>query len=87
MSNREKLVEAGYEDCVVFENPSYDNAIIGLTEDDRVVYDMDLMIQHLVETEEMDELDAISFIEYNTIRALPYIENAPIIIRRLENVY
>lgn len=87
MTNREKLVEAGYEECVVFENPDYDSALIGITEDDRAVYDMDLMVEHLVATEGMSEIDAISFIEYNTIRSLPYVENAPVIIRRLDNVY
>ena len=85
MDNRELLVELGYEDSVVFENPDYDSAIIGVTEDDdRVVYDFDLMVKHLVDTDEMTELEAIEFIEYNTMRSLPYVENAPVIIRRIQ---
>ena len=85
MDNRELLVELGYENSIVFENPDYDPAIIGVTEnDDRVVYDFDLMVKHLVDTDGMTELEAIEFIEYNTIRSLPYMENAPVIIRRLE---
>lgn len=82
--NREKLVELGYDDYVVFENPDYDSAIIGVTEDGRVAYDMDLMVKHLVDTEGMEEIDAIDFIEYNTIRSLPYVEKAPVIITKLE---
>ena len=87
MSNREKLADAGYEAVVVFDTPDYDEALIGITEDDGAVYDLDLMIAHLVRTEGMDELEALDFIEYNTIRALPYVENAPVIIRRLESIY
>ena len=84
LSNREKLVEIGYEDSVVFENPDYDPAIVGVTDDGRVVYDIDLMVEYLVETDGMSEIEAIDFIEYNTIRSLPYIENAPVVMRRLE---
>jgi hypothetical protein len=86
MSNREKLVEAGFEECVVFESPDYDNAIIGVTDDGRAVYDMDLMVEHLVETEGMSEIEAIDFIDYNTIRSLPYVENPPVLIRRLDSL-
>ena len=85
MDNRELLVELGYEDSTVFENPDYDSAIIGVTEDDdRVVYDFDLMVKHLVDTDGITELEAIEFIEYNTMRSLPYVENAPVIIRRIQ---
>ena len=76
---REALCNMGYEDAVVFENPSYDDAIIGVT-DGRVVYDFDKMVECLVNDEDMSEEEAIEFIEYNTIRALPYIENAPIVM-------
>ena len=38
-----------------------------------------------METEGWDEIDAVEWIDYNTIRALPYMgENAPMIIHRLE---
>ena len=76
---REALCNMGYEDAVVFDNPSYDDAIIGVT-DGRVVYDFDKMVECLVNDEDMSEEEAIEFIEYNTIRALPYIENAPIVM-------
>lgn len=86
--NRKHLVEAGYEDLIVFDNPSYDRAIIGVNEDfSRVIYDFDLMVESLME-EGMDEEDAIEFIEYNTIRAQPYIgENAPIVMRRFNEYH
>ena len=79
---RELLLEEGYEDVVIFENFSYDTAFIGVSEDNRAVYDYDKMIEYLVKVEGFeDEIEAIEWIEYNTIRALPYMENAPIIVR------
>lgn len=83
--NRDLLVELGCEDVIVFENPSYDRAIIGVNEDfTRAVYDSDLMVESLMEDgDDMSYEDAVEFIEYNTIRALPYIQNSPIIVRRL----
>ena len=72
MTATEKLLDAGYDYVVIFENYSYDNALIGVTEDGRAVYDFDKMVEWLVTTQDMAETDAIEWIEYNTIRALPY---------------
>lgn len=80
MTNREWLYDMGYEDRIVFENPDYDSAIIGITTDGQVVYDFDKMVEHLVLTDAMSTEEAIEFIEFNTIRALPYVECPPIII-------
>ena len=42
------------------------------------------MIEYLIETEQMTEQEAIEWIQYNTIRALPYMgSKAPIIIKEL----
>lgn len=65
----------------VFSNPSFNNSIIGISCDGRVIYDFDLMIEDLMEEESIDFEDALEFIEYNTLRALPYMgDNAPIIL-------
>lgn len=85
MSNREILYDLGYEDSVVFENPDYDEAIIGVSHDGRVIYDMDLMVEHLMIHDGMTEMDAVDFIDYNTARSIPYAgEYAPIIMYRLQ---
>ena len=85
MSNRELLTEMGYEDSIVFENPDYDSAIVGVTMDGSVVYDFDLMVDDLM-IEGMASWEAADFISYNTIRALPYMpEPRPIIMVRLED--
>lgn len=78
---RSLLCEIGYEDAVVFDNPEFDPAIVGVTDDGRVIYDYEKMITHLSKTAVISEADAIEFIEYNTIRALPYAgEKAPVIM-------
>lgn len=65
----------------VFSNPSFNNSIIGISYDGRVIYDFDLMIEGLMEEENINFEDALEFIEYNTLRALPYMgDNAPIIL-------
>ena len=85
MSAAERLAAAGYEDTIILENYSYDDALIGVTEDGRAVYDFNKMVAWLVETEGFTELEAIEWIEYNTIRALEYAgPDAPIIIYPLE---
>lgn len=81
MTAAEKILAAGYEDVIIFENYSYDDALIGVTEDGRAVYDFDRMVRWLVDTEGFSDEEAIEWIEYNTIRALPYMgEEAPIIM-------
>lgn len=85
MTKREMLVEHGYEDLIVFESPDYDSAIIGVSHDDRVIYDYDKMIEHLIENEDMDIESAADFISYDTMRAIPYAgDGAPIIMFKLE---
>jgi hypothetical protein len=80
----ERLADQGYEDVIIFDNPSYDDALIGVTEDNRAVYDFDKMIDWLIQTDGFSYDEAVEFIEYNTVRALPYAgKSAPIIMYRL----
>lgn len=44
MNAEERLLEAGYEDVAILSNYSYDDALIGVTEDGRAVYDYDKMV-------------------------------------------
>jgi hypothetical protein len=84
MSKRDMLTEFGYEDSIVFENPDYDDAIIGTDENGRVVYSYELMAKCLMDEDGMDYDEACEFIDYNTVRALPYVENGPIIVYNLD---
>lgn len=79
--NRDLINEMGGEDLIIFESPDYDSAIIGISHDDRVVYSFEKMIEFLKQEDKMTEEEAIEFIEYNTIRAIPYFgPNAPIVL-------
>lgn len=77
---REMLNDLGYEDSIVFESPDYDDAIIGTTEDRRVVYSFEKMADCLMREEGMSYEEAVEFIEYNTVRALPYVSSHPEIV-------
>ena len=84
MTKREIICEMGYEEAVVFDSPDYDEAIIGVTEDGRVVYDYDTMVESLQDRDGMTDQEAIEFIDFNTIRAIPYAgAHAPIVMFRI----
>ena len=86
MTAAERLLEQGYEDVIIFENYGYDDALIGVTEDNRAVYDFDKMVEWLCRNEGFTSDEAVEWIEYNTIRALPYAgESAPIVMYPLHN--
>lgn len=70
-------------DKLKFENPSFDGCEIGETYDGRLIYDFDKMVQWLMEEDNMEEINAIEFIEYNTLRACPYYKDAPIVVQVL----
>lgn len=77
----ERLTDAGYEDVIVFENESYDDALVGVSHDGRAIYSFDKMVEWLCKKDGIDEEEAIEWIEYNTIRAIPYAgEKAPIVM-------
>lgn len=82
---KERLVSLGYEGTIVLENPDFLSAIIGIDTDGRLIYRYDLMVEHLMETEGWDYVDAVEFIDYNTVRAIPYMgDMAPIICYSIE---
>ena len=84
MSVNIQLRELLPEDALVFDNASYDNSIVGITTDNRVVYDYNKMIAELMEDEGWSYDDAVDWIEFNTIRSLPYAgENGPIVMYNL----
>ena len=83
MKAEEKLLNYGYENVKYLTNYSYDDALIGISEDNRAIYDYELMIEWLMTEEDFTYEDAIEWIDFNTIRALSYIgEDAPIIMHK-----
>lgn len=83
MDAEERLANNGYEDVVYLTDYSYDSALIGVTHDDRAVYDYDLMVEWLMEKEGISKAEAVDWIEYNTIRSLgAYGDGTPVILFR-----
>ena len=57
-----------------------DKAVIGVDQNaERLVYSINDIVDCFVE-QGMEPDEAIEFYEYNTARAVPYIENAPILV-------
>ena len=79
------LLDNGYEGIKYLTNFSYDSALIGVTHDERAVYDYELMVECLIQTEGFTDIEAREWIDYNTIRALGYMgEDGPIVMYGLE---
>lgn len=69
------------EDALVFDNQSYDNSIIGITLDGRVIYAYEKMVEEYMEDNDCNEEDAYDWIDYNTMRSLPYAgSKAPMVV-------
>ena len=81
MNAEERLLDAGCEGTIYLSNYSYDDALIGVSEDGRAIYNYYKMVDWLMKEEDWSEIDAIEWVEYNTMRAIPYMgPKAPIIM-------
>lgn len=79
-SAEQRILDAGFEDVMIFKDFSYDDALVGIDAYNRAIYDFEKMVEWLMYTEDFDETEAIEWIEYNTIRSLPYAgKYAPVI--------
>lgn len=85
MSAQEKLFNAGYDEVICFTDYGYDDALIGVDVNGRAVYDYSKMVEWLIVNEEFSDIEAVEWIDYNTIRSLPYVgDKAPIIVYPVE---
>ena len=77
----ENNIEEDCGDVLMLDNHAYDRSIVGITVDGKLVYDYEKMVEEFMDDEECDELEALEWLEYNTMRALPYMgERRPIIL-------
>ncbi len=60
--NPEELEENG---TVVFKHFDFSTAIVGISRDDRVIYDYEKMIEHLINYENMTAEEVIEYIDFN----------------------
>ena len=78
----DEIESRGFEDTIILDDPSFDDTIIGITEDGHLIYNYDSMVNHLVDSyikeginEDEAYTSAIEWISYNTIRAIPYMKS------------
>lgn len=87
MTVEERLLEFGcdLDEIVVFRNEDYETALIGVSDDNRAVYDFDLMVEYLINKYGWSDIESVEWIETNTLPALPYGwegKPAPIVLYR-----
>lgn len=80
MSVKSLLEELGYEDVIVFDDYG-EETLIGVDSNNRAVYNYDKMIEWTMRNFDCTYEDAMDWIDYNTIRSIPYVgEGAPIVV-------
>ena len=80
----ELLLDNDLEGTAYFTGDDYDTAILGYTDDGRLVYSYEKMVEWLVENDNMTSDDAVEWLDYNTIRVIPYMgEKAPVVVYTL----
>ena len=72
-----KILEEG---TILFDNPSYDNSIIGITTTGRLVYSYEDMVNEYMMDNSCTLEEASDFVSYNTCRAAEYEPNGPIVM-------
>ena len=85
-SAEEKLRDNEIEDGVmIIDDKAFRESLIAVTDDNRAVYDFDLMVQEFASEHELTEEEAVEYIENNIVRFLPAMgEKAPIVIFQLK---
>lgn len=68
---------------IVFLSDEFVNSIVGFDDNlEKLVYSYQLMRDDLID-EGMEYEEACDYLDYNVVRALPYINNAPIVYMEL----
>ena len=87
------LIRERYGEDVIFlgvdEGPDcYDQSIVGISDDNRLVYDRDAIVMELMNDNEWTEEEAIEWLDYNIVRAIPYAgPEGPILIENFIDLY
>lgn len=74
--------EETLNDMLMFEDPSFADAVIGVTHDGRLVYSYARMVEQMMDEDQITAEEAMEFIDYNTVGSLnyPYDKKAPVIV-------
>ena len=63
---RDELVEEHGMDLLFLSEDFFDDAIVGVSYNSQVVYDMDLMVDLFATNNDCTEEDALEYLEFNT---------------------
>lgn len=78
------LLDNDLEGTSFFTGDNYATAILGYTEDGNLVYSYDGMVDWLMDNDDIDDISAREWIDYNAIRTIPYMgDKKPIILYSL----
>lgn len=80
MTAEERCAAYGYEDVELLEGYSYDDALIGVTGDNRAIYDFQKMVDWLVRKHGFTAEAAEDWIENNTADVLEDSVDGPVIL-------
>lgn len=74
-----------HDDVLIFTNFEYDDALIGVTMDNRAVYSFDKMIDCIIKEDGLSDIEAIERIEYDISESIKDVGcKAPIIMYSVE---
>jgi len=68
---------------IVLEGDEFADGAVGLTVDNHIVYDFDLLVESLMTKNGWTEEEALDWLDYNTLGSIPYMAtqgNEPIIL-------
>lgn len=87
----DRIQDNGYdleeEEIMLIDDRAFYDSVVGISSDNRVIYDYDKMADELAKTYGMSLEDAHDHIEFNILRSLPYLgANAPIVFNSLQEV-
>lgn len=80
-----RFLADAYGPVVMLDGPEFDGGIVGTTHDGKLVYSYEKLAKALMAANGWSCEDAVDWIEYNTIRSLPYMgDKAPIVMDDLD---
>ena len=59
---------------VILEGDEYADGAVGLSNDNHVIYDYNKLVESLMKHNNWSDTEAIEWLEYNTLRAIPYMK-------------
>lgn len=82
MTLKEKLEDEGYESVLVMDG--FDSAFIGMSHDDRAIYDYGKIVVVVMVNDGADYDEASEYVDYNVIQSLPTDGSGPIVLYKLD---